>query len=280
MYRPALLRCDRGMDIVIIGGAGRTGSRIHDRLTAQGHHARHASRRTGFDWDDAATWRPALDGADAAYVCFTPDLAFPGVPEKMAALGRLAHDAGVGRLVLLSGRGEEGARTSEAALRECGVPTTVLRCSWFQQNFSEHFLAGPVRRGRLRLPAPDIPEAFVDLEDVADAAVVALTRPEPEDATYELSGPELLTFTQAAAVLTAATGRPVAFEPVDVPTFVADVALDGVPAEEAEPLAHLFTEILDGRNATLADGVTQLLGRAPSPLAAYAHRAALAGAWT
>lgn len=92
------------MDIVIIGGAGRT----------------------GFDWEDTDTWRPALEGADAAYVCFTPDLAFPGVPEKMAALGRLAHDAGLRRLVLLSGRGEEGARTSEAALREGGVPTTVL----------------------------------------------------------------------------------------------------------------------------------------------------------
>src|SRR5690606_23766871 len=107
---------------------------------------------------------------------------------------------------------------------------------------------------------------FVDLDDVADAAVVALTRPEPEDATYELSGPELLTFAHAAAVLTDATGRPVAFEPVDVPTFVADLGLDGVPAGEAEPLAHLFTEILDGRNASLTDGVTRLLGRAPSSL--------------
>jgi uncharacterized protein YbjT (DUF2867 family) len=87
-----------------------------------------------------------------------------------------------------------------------GVPTTVLRCSWFQQNFSEHFLAGPVRRGLLRLPAPDVPKAFVDLHDVADAAVVALTRPVPQDATYELSGPELLTFTQAAAILSEAGG--------------------------------------------------------------------------
>lgn len=268
------------MEILIIGGAGRTGSRIHDRLTAQDHQPRLASRRTGFDWDDPTTWPRQLEGADAAYVCFTPDLAFPGVPEKMTALGRLAADVGLGRLVLLSGRGEEGARASEAALRAGGVPTTVLRCSWFQQNFSEHFLAGPVRRGELRLPAPDIPEAFVDLDDVADAAVMALTRPEPEDATYELSGPELLTFAQAAAVLSGATGRPVTFDPVDVPTFVADVGLDGVPAEEAEPLAHLFTEILDGRNASLTDGVAQLLGRAPSSLSTYAGRAARAGAWS
>lgn len=264
------------MTTLLLGGAGRSGSRIHDRLLRQGRPVRLASRRTGFDWDDRSTWRPALASARSVYVCFTPDLAFPGVPDTMAALGAVAAEEGVERLVLLSGRGEEGARAAEAALRSGGVPTTVLRCSWFQQNFSEHFLTGPVRRGRLRLPAPDVPEAFVDLDDVADAA---LTSERPDDATYELSGPQLLTFAEAAAVLAEATGRPVVFESVDVPAFVADLALDGVPAEEAEPLAHLFTEILDGRNASVTDGVERLLGRSPSPLADYARRAAGAGAW-
>lgn len=268
------------MTTVILGGAGRTGSRILDRLTAAAHPVRPASRRTGFDWDDPSTWRGALRGATAAYVCFTPDLALPGVPETMGTLGRLAATEGVERLVLLSGRGEEGARASEAALRGGSVPTTVLRCSWFQQNFSEHFLTGPVRRGRLRLPAPDVPEAFVDLDDVADAAVVALTRAVPEDATYELSGPELLTFAQAAALISGVSGRTVTFEAVDVPSFVRDLAVDGVPAEEAEPLAHLFTDILDGRNAFLADGIERLLGRPASPFRTYVRRAAASGAWS
>ncbi|WP_242607606.1 NmrA family transcriptional regulator [Zhihengliuella halotolerans] len=264
---------------MIIGGPGRTGTRIFDRLTAAGRPVRYASRRTGFDWDSATSWPAPLAGVTAAYVCFAPDLAFPGVPEKMRELGRMAAAEGVERLVLLSGRGEEGARASEAALREAGVPTTVLRCSWFQQNFSEHFLAGPVRRGRLRLPAPDVPEAFLDLEDVADAAVVALTSTDPEDRTYELSGPELLTFADAAQVLSVAGGRSVTFEAVDVPTFLADLAADGVPAQEAEPLAGLFTDILDGRNASLAGGIQELLGRPASPLREYARRAAAAGAW-
>jgi uncharacterized protein YbjT (DUF2867 family) len=223
------------MTILILGGAGRSGSRILDRLTAAALPVRSASRRSGFDWDDQETWHSALRGITAAYVCFTPDLAFPGVPEKMEALSILAAHEGLDRLVLLSGRGEEGARASEEALRSGGVPTTVLRCSWFQQNFSEHFLAGPVRRGRLRLPAPDIPEAFVDLDDVADAAVLALTRSAPQDVTFELSGPELLTFAQAAEILAAAIKRPVVFESVDVSTFVDDLAADGVPAHEAEP---------------------------------------------
>jgi uncharacterized protein YbjT (DUF2867 family) len=268
------------MTTLLIGGAGRSGSRILDRLTTAGLPVRCASRRTGFDWNDRETWSAALRGSTSAYVCFTPDLAFPGVPEKMHALGLMAAEHGLERLVLLSGRGEEGARASEAALRSGGVPTTVLRCSWFQQNFSEHFLAGPVRRGRLRLPAPDVPEAFVDLDDVADAAVVALTRPVPQDATYELSGPELLSFAQAAAILSEELGRPVTFESVDVPAFVEDLAADGVPAEEAEPLAYLFTDILDGRNASLTDGIPSLLRREPSSFRTYARRAAAAGAWS
>ncbi|MFF1252608.1 NmrA family transcriptional regulator [Pseudarthrobacter sp. NPDC058329] len=268
------------MTTLILGGAGRSGTRVLTRLAAAALPALPASRRTGFDWDDSSTWAPALRGTTGAYVCFTPDLAFPGVPEKMEALGRIAATEGLERLVLLSGRGEEGARASEAALREGGVATTVLRCSWFQQNFSEHFLAGPVRRGRLRLPAPDVPEAFVDLDDVADAAVVALTRTPPKDSTYELSGPELLTFTQAAAILAHACDRPITFEEVDVPTFVHDLAADGVPAQEAEPLARLFTEILDGRNASITDDIAQLLDRPASPLNAYAQRTANSGDWS
>ncbi|GAA1345086.1 NmrA family transcriptional regulator [Arthrobacter roseus] len=268
------------MTYLIIGGAGRTGSRVLDRLTTATLPVRSASRRTGFDWDDDETWGGTFRDVTAAYVCFTPDLAFPGVPEKLAALGRLAAASGVERLVLLSGRGEEGARASEAALREGGVPTNVLRCSWFQQNFSEHFLAGPVQRGCLRLPAPDVPEAFVDLDDVADAAFVALTRGGPGNATYELSGPELLSFADAAAILSEARGVPARFEAVDVSTFVEDLATDGIPAEEAEPLAHLFTDILDGRNAHLVHGVEQLLARPASSLSSYARRAAAAGAWS
>ncbi|WP_130178552.1 SDR family oxidoreductase [Cryobacterium sp. SO1] len=268
------------MTTLILGGAGRSGSRILDRLTADVFPVRSASRRTGFDWEDRETWRSALRGVTAAYVCFTPDLAFPGVTEKMEALGMLAAEHGLQRLVLLSGRGEEGARASEEALRSGGVPTTVLRCSWFQQNFSEHFLAGPVRRGRLRLPAPDTPEAFVDLDDIADAAVLALTSSAPQNETFELSGPELLTFAQAAEILAAAVRRPVTFESVDVPTFVEDLALDGVPAHEAEPLAYLFTDILDGRNASLSDRIQALLHRQPSSFQTYARRTAESGVWS
>lgn len=267
------------MTILILGGAGRTGARIHYRLATRAAPTQLASRQTGFNWSQPVTWSLAVQGVSAAYVCFSPDLAFSGVPEKMDVLGRLAARAGLERLVLLSGRGEEGARASEAALRAVSVPATVLRCSWFQQNFSEHFLSGPVHRGCPQLPAPDRPEAFLDLNDVADAAVPALMRTAPEDSTYELSGPELMTFTDVAAVLTQACGRNVVLQVVVVPIFVTDLATDGIPAEEGEPHGHLFTEILDGRNASLGDGIEQLLGRPASSFSSYVRAAATSGVW-
>ena len=181
-------------------------------------------------------------------------------------------------ILILGGAGRTGARIHHR-LTTRGVPTQLAARACLERHFSEHFLTGPVRRGRLQLPAPDMPEAFGDLDDVADAAVLALMRTTPEDSTYELSGPELLTFTDVAAVLTQACGRNVVLEVVDVPTFVADLATDGIPAEEAESLGHLFTEILDGRNASLGDGIEQLLGRPASSFSSYARAAAKTGVW-
>lgn len=267
------------MTHLIIGGPGRSGSRILDRLHRLGQETSSASRRTGFDWHDRSTWAPFLADAQTAYVTYSPDLAFPGVADLLGGLGEAGRIAGIERFVLLSGRGEEGARASETALMAAGVPVTVLRCSWFQQNFSENFLLGPVRRGRLRLPARDVGEAFVDLDDIADAAVLALTRPEPLREVFELSGPELLTFGDVARILSAEIGRTVTFEAVTVEEFVADLSHDGLGREEAEPLGHLFTEILDGRNSALVDGVQRLLGRSPASFGAYAARTARTGVW-
>jgi uncharacterized protein YbjT (DUF2867 family) len=270
---------DVGMTYLILGGPGRTGRRIFDGLSASGVPVRSASRRTGFDWDDEATWPSALEGATRAYVCVSPDLAFPGVPEMLERFGDAAARAGVERFVLLSGRGEDGARRSEDALRRSGIVTVVLRCSWFQQNFSENFLLGPAQRGVLRLPARDIPEAFVDLDDVADAAVVALTEPVSTGGTYELSGPELLTFADVAQQLSRVTERAISFEPVDKAAFMVDVAADGIPSEASAPLADLFAEVLDGRNASVTSGVQELLARPAAPFGAYAERTAATGIW-
>ena len=201
----------------------------------------------------------------------------------MGAFARLAVDHGVRRLVLLSGRGEPEAQRTEQALRDaCGgdAAWTVVRSSFFAQNFSEGFLVDAVRAGVLPFPAGDVAEPFVDADDVADVAVAALTEPGHEGQVYEVTGPRSLRFAEVAAEISAASGREVSYVPVTVEEFAAGMVEEGVPADFAALLSGLFGEVLDGRNAGLTDGVWRALGREPRDFSAYARSPSALGAWS
>ena len=271
--------------ILVIGGTGKTGRRVVDRLTGRGIPVRVGSRSgtPRFDWGDRETWAPAFDGVRAAYVTFYPDLAVPGSPELIGGLARVAVEADVEHLVLLSGRGEEEAQAAEAALAEAvagtGTAWTVVRASWFMQNFSEAFMADGVREGTLVLPAGDVPEPFVDCDDIADVAVAALTGAAPSGRVYEVTGPRALTFAETAQEMSKASGREVTFVPVPLGAFADEMRGYGVPDEEIELLRYLFGEVLDGRNVETTAGVREALGREPRDFADYARAAAADGAW-
>jgi len=271
---------------LITGGTGRTGRRIADRLRAAGHTVRITSRQgeDPFDWTDPATWDAQLTGADAAYLCFSPDLAFPGAAEIMRDFSARAVALGVRRLVLLSGRGEDGAERAEQFVLTSGAKAAVIRCAWFAQNFSESFLIGPVLRGRLALPAGEVTEPFVDLDDVAEVAVDALTDsfptgPASGGSIYELTGPDSLSFAQVAALLSQVTGREIRYESATGAAFVEELGSDGLTVEEATPLAELFSEILDGRNEATTSTIAEVLGRPARTFAQYARTAAATGVW-
>jgi uncharacterized protein YbjT (DUF2867 family) len=267
--------------ILVLGGTGKTGRRVAARLDALGQPVRIGSRmgQPPFDWDDAATW-PAVKGTTAVYVTYQPDLSFPGAAERIGAFARAAVATGVERFVLLSGRGEPEAVPAEDAIRAAGVPWTILRASWFAQNFSEYFLLGPVLDGVVALPAGNVAEPFVDADDVAAVAVAALTESGHDGRTYELTGPRLLTFTDAAAEIAAAIGRHVHYVAVTPTEYASEAVAQGVPAEEAGPMAELFARVLDGHNAHLDTGVRQALGREPRDFSAYVRDAAASGVWS
>jgi uncharacterized protein YbjT (DUF2867 family) len=267
---------------LVIGGTGKTGRRVVERLAARGMPVRVGSRAgtPPFDWNDRATWAPALHGISRVYVTYQPDLAVPGAAETVGNFARLAARSGVRRLVLLSGRGEEGARRAEDEVRNAGVEWTVLRASWFAQNFSESFLLDAVLAGEVALPADGVREPFVDADDIADAAVAALTEDGHAGRVYELTGPRALTFAEAVDEIARATGRPVRYVPIPAEAFIAGLSADGVPADVVWLMNELFTQVLDGRNTPLADGVQRALGRPPRDFTAYASAAASAGAWS
>ncbi len=266
---------------LVVGGTGKTGRRVAERLIRQGVKTRVGSRSAviPFDWNDRSTWDAALAGVSAAYLTYAPDLAIPGATEAVQAFVDKAVAKGVQRLVLLSGRGEEEAQRCERIVREAGVEWTVVRASWFNQNFSEGDFLGMVLDGAIALPAADIPEPFVDVNDIADVAVAALTEDGHNGEIYELTGPRMLTFTEVAKEISLAAGREVVFVQVPKAAFAAGIAESGAPEELVWLLNYLFDTVLDGRNAYLCDGVQRALGREPTDFADYARRIAASGLW-
>ena len=265
---------------LVLGATGKTGRRVIDQLRARDLPVRVGSRSAEppFDWEDRATWAPALRGATSAYLSFYPDLAVPGARETIAAFAEQAVAAGTRRLVLVSGRGEEEAQRAEQVVQSSGAEWTVVRCSWFMQNFSESYFAEPLAAGELALPAGSLADPFVDADDIADVAVAALTEDGHAGQVYELTGPRALTFAQAVEEIGHASGRKLSYVPIPMEAFTSALAEQDVPPEVVALLRYLFTEVL-GRNEQLSDGVQRALAREPRDFTDYARDAAATGVW-
>lgn len=266
---------------LILGATGKTGRRVASRLQALGRPIRPGSRTASppFDWTRESTWDACLEGVSAVYVAYPSDLPIPGSAETIASFVEQARRQGVRRVVLLSGRGEEEAQVWERAVQESDLDWTIIQASWFHQNFTEGAFVDMVRAGRIDLPAGDAVEPFVDVDDIADVAVAALTEPGHDGEVYELTGPRLLSFADVAAEISRAIGRPVAYEPISQQAFTAGLVAAGLPSDVVWTMEYLFTKALDGRNAHLADGVQRALGRPPKDFSAFAREVATTETW-
>jgi uncharacterized protein YbjT (DUF2867 family) len=266
---------------LVLGGTGKTGRRVVERLKARGLPVRIGSRsgRPPFDWNDRSTWAPTLEGVGSVYLTYYPDLALPGAVEATRSFAELAVASGVPRMALLSGRGEPEAERAEEAVRGTGAELTILRSTWFMQNFSEDYMVEHVVSGEIRLPAGDVPTPFLDADDIADVAVAALTDDRHVGQLYELTGPRSLTFADVAAEISEASGRELRYVPVTREQHAAEAAAHGVEREVIELLTYLFSEIVDGRNANTTDGVRRALGRDARDFRDYARETAASGVW-
>ncbi|WP_328616820.1 NAD(P)H-binding protein [Amycolatopsis sp. NBC_00355] len=266
--------------ILILGGTGKTGSRVARRLTDAGRPVRVASRAGGFDLDDTTTWAPALDGVTAAYLV-EPDLRTGRLPGFVAA----AVSAGVRRLVLLSagGVGEADDRhplkAAEAAVRESGAEWTILRPDWFAQNFGEGPWLPAILAGTLALPTGDGRTPFVDAEDIAEVAASALTG-RHHGRTYRLTGPRAIGFGEAAEMIGKATGRVIHYADVSPEVHIGHLIANGVPPGIARLLTGILVAVRDGAVPAPTDDVERALGRSAGSFEDYVTRAAAAGAWT
>lgn len=267
--------------ILVLGATGKTGRRIVTSLHDLGVPVRLGSRSASpaFDWNNSVNWDECLDGVTRIYINYAPDLAMPGASDAITELVRRARAARVEQLVLLSGRGEEEAQACEAIIQNSGIDWTIIRASWFNQNFSEGAFIDMVLAGQITLPDVATPEPFVDVDDIAEVAVAALTQPGHLGELYEVTGPRLLTLGEVAAELSAATGREITYVPLPHDAFVTGVSDSGAPEDVVWMLDYLFATVLDGRNAYLTDGIERALGRPPRDFAEYAHETTASGIW-
>jgi uncharacterized protein YbjT (DUF2867 family) len=266
---------------LVLGGTGKTGRRVADRLQRLGVDVRIASRGAdpSFHWNDPSNWHQSLLGVTSVYISYAPDLAIPGATDAIRQFVQLAVDQGVQRIVLLSGRGEQEAQECEQIVQATDVEWTIVRASWFMQNFSEGEFLEMVQQGSITLPAGDIPEPFIDVNDIADVAVAALTEEGHSFEIYEVTGPHLLTFKQLTNELSVATGLNIQFIEIPRADFNQAITSAGTPPDIAWLLNYLFETVLDGRNAYLGDGVQRALGREPTDFHAFIQRQVERGIW-
>lgn len=267
--------------ILIIGKNGKTGARVDQRLQAKGYATQPVSRSTNpsFDWENPATWRSAIEGTHAAYVTYQPDLAVPNAEATIRAFVQVAAEAGLKHIVLLSGRGEEGAQRAEEVLKASGISWNIVRASWFAQNFSESFMLDGILAGELVLPAGDTVEPFVDVDDIADVAVAALTKPELRNKLFEVTGPRALTFAQCIEEISTALDRPIKFTSVPVDQYIDVLRQQGTPEDLLWLLHELFTVVFDGRNSNVMSGVEEALGRPATDFNSYVQKTIQTGVW-
>ncbi len=266
---------------LVLGGNGKTGRRIVERLEALNIPVRIGSRSASpsFDWNAPENWETVLEGVDKIYIAYYPDLAVPGATEHIRQLVAVAERMSVKRLVLLSGRGEEEASLGERIVQNSTIPSTILRSGWFNQNFSESFFLDMILAGTIAVPTGGVREPFVDTDDIADVAVAALTEDGHEGKLYEITGPRLMTFAEVAAEIAQASGRDVQFLEITREEFLAGFEAAELPPVMIKLIDYLFTEVFDGRNEFVADGIQQALGRPPRDFSEYVNSPAAQAAW-
>lgn len=274
--------------ILVLGATGTVGRSLVAELAARGERVRAASRHGAplpgaegvrFDYEDAGSHEAAFVGVDRVFALVpaghldTPRLLAPVIAQA-AAQGA--------KVVLMTAMGSDADesipyRRAERTLEASGAPFVILRPNWFMDNFATYWAQG-VAHGEIALPAGDGRTSFVDSRDIAAAAAGALTSDRFDGEAFEITGPEALTYSEAAAVLAEAAGRPITYRATDDAEFVATLTGAGLPPDYAGFLAAIMEPVRLGFAAQVTDGVERLAGRPPRTLRAWAEerRAALA----
>lgn len=269
-------------NVLVIGGTGKTGRKVAAGLRQHNQNVRIGARSNdpAFDWNDPATWPGALAGMDKVYIVYYPDLAVPGAYEAIKGLTEEAKKAGVKKAVLLSGKGEKEAERCEQVVATSGLDYTLVRASWFNQNFSESFLLDPILAGHIALPMPHACIPFVDTGDIAEVVVKVLLDDAHNGRTYEITGPRAITFEEAITEIAAGMGKKIKYQAVSLEAYNDVMKAAGVPSDYIWLFDYLFREVLGKEeNQAVSADVEKVLGRKATDFKEYVRQTARTGVW-
>ncbi|ELE5890431.1 SDR family oxidoreductase [Vibrio fluvialis] len=265
--------------VLVLGASGHVGQPLVAELLAKGEQVKAASRSgqafgaaegVVFDFADPTTFDAAFEGVDRAYVML------PGGYVESKALLEPVIQAAAERNVKVVFQSVLGVdaddsipyRQVEIALENSGVPYVILRPNWFADNFHTYWKAG-IDQGVIGVPAGEGKSSFIDVRDIASSAAAALTTNRFDNQAFNLTGPEALSYAQAAQKISAALGKPVAYQAMEEGAFCDLLKSVGVPADYAEFLTSIFYPVREGWTAGVSDAVATLTGKAPRSLDEY-----------
>lgn len=269
-------------NILVIGGTGKTGRRVAENLIQLGHNVRVVGRKTNpaFDWENTDTYDAALKDMDRAYIVYYPDLAVPGSRDAISALTEKALEAGLEKVVLLSGKGETEAEACEEIVASSGLNYTLVRASWFNQNFSEGAFLEFVLNGIVALPMPKAQIPFVDVNDIADVVSKVILDDSYNGQTITVTGPQKRTFKQVVEIMAEAIDRHIQFVPISIDEFKEGMKQAGLPDSYVWLFGYLFQEVLGNPdNQDVSDDVAKVLGRPAKDFETFARETATTGIW-
>ena len=269
-------------NVLVIGGTGKTGRRVVERLHEMGHNVQVGSRNgtPAFNWEDPTSYARALKGMDRAYIVYYPDLAVPGSREAIEKLTEAALKEGLEKLVLLSGKGEKEAEACEQIVANSGLNYTLVRASWFNQNFSEGAFLESVLAGQVALPMPEAEIPFVDADDIADIVAKVLVDDTYNGQTITVTGPRKMTWDEVVEVMSAGIGREVKYLPVSIDEFREGMKAAGLPDSYVWLFGYLFEEVLGNpENQDVSADVERVLGRTATDFKEYVEKTKATGVW-
>lgn len=267
---------------LIIGGTGKTGRKVVKSLQLLNQNVKIGSRSAtpAFDWNHPDTYEKALEGIDKVYITYQPDLAVPGALMAVDRLIKIAKNKGVKKIVLLSGKGEKEAQLCEQLVIHSGLDYTIVRASWFYQNFSESFFLEPIKQGVVALPQAEIKVPFVDTGDIADVVVEALLHNSHNGKIYQLTGARTLTFKDAISEISTVTNKKIEFIPITIGEYVEDLKKHGIPDDFVWLVEYLFIEVLGNPEVSqISNDIEKVLRRKPKDFSEYVEETAATGIW-